>query len=109
MSMGGHVESGETYEVAFKRELSEELNIDADKTAWSLLGHLTPQKDAVSAFMNVYRIQSDETPKFNPDDFSEYFWLTSQELLAKIEKGEKTKGDLLKLVRYFAFELLEHL
>lgn len=101
MSMGGHVESGETYDYSFKRELSEELNIDADKTPWKLLGHLTPEKDKVSAYMNVYEIRTDEAPNFNPDDFTEYFWLSPEELLEKISHGEKTKGDLPTLVKIF--------
>lgn len=101
MSMGGHVESGETYDYSFKRELSEELNIDADTTPWKLLGHLTPEKDGVSAFMNVYEIQTDEAPNFNPDDFTEYFWLTPSELFERIKNGEKTKGDLPTLVSIF--------
>lgn len=101
MSMGGHVESGETYDYSFKRELSEELNIDADKTSWTLLDHLTPQKDKVSAYMNVYQIRTDEVPNFNPDDFTEYFWLSPEELFDRIERGEKTKGDLPILVKTF--------
>ena len=101
MSMGGHVESGETYDFSFKRELSEELNIDADKTPWKLLGHLTPQKDGVAAFMNVYEIQTDQAPDYNPDDYTEYYWMTPQELFESIDKGEKTKGDLPKLVKIF--------
>jgi isopentenyl-diphosphate delta-isomerase len=101
--MGGHVESGETYEFSFKRELMEELNIDANTTAWKLLGHLTPQKDEVSAFMNVYEIHTDMAPKFNTDDFIEFFWLSPDELLAQIEQGAKTKGDLPKLVKRFYF------
>jgi 8-oxo-dGTP pyrophosphatase MutT (NUDIX family) len=101
MSMGGHVESGETYEESFKRELSEELNIDADKTPWKLLGHLTPVEDGVSAYMNVYEIQTNEAPKYNPDDYTEYSWMNPQELFESIEKGEKAKGDLPKLVKIF--------
>ncbi len=101
MSMGGHVESGEDYDLSFKRELLEELGIDADSTEWKLIGHLTPHKDSVSAFMNVYEIQTDDVPKFNTDDFIEYFWLSPSELLTKIEQGEKTKGDLPKLVMKF--------
>ena len=46
MSMGGHVESGETYEETLKRETQEELNIDTDKAQIRLLGHLSPQKTA---------------------------------------------------------------
>jgi len=54
MSVGGHVEGGETYEQAFKRETEEELNIDTDKATVRFLGRLTPHKDDVSAFMNVW-------------------------------------------------------
>lgn len=42
MSMGGHVESGETYEQTLKRETQEELNINTDQAQVRLLGHLTP-------------------------------------------------------------------
>lgn len=99
--MGGHVESGETYEESFKRELMEELSIDADKTPWKFLAHLTPKKNQVYAFMNVYEIVSDETPKFNKSDFTEYYWLTPNDLFTKIKQGEKTKGDLPTLVNLF--------
>lgn len=101
MSMGGHVESGESYDQAFARETKEELSIDVGATSWRILGHLTPQDDEVSAFMNVYEMRSEETPLFNKDDFIESFWLTPEELFAKIAKGEKTKGDLPKLVKMF--------
>ena len=101
MSMGGHVESGETYDEAFKRELLEELNIDANVVKWKFLGHLSPQNDNVSANMNIYEIRTDTIPNFNSDDFVEYFWLTPNELIQKIKEGEKTKGDLPKLVEKF--------
>jgi isopentenyl-diphosphate delta-isomerase len=73
MSMGGHVESGENYEDTLQRETEEELNIDTDKVTVRLLGHLTPQKDGVSAYMNVYEIKMDEVPNYNKSDFVEYF------------------------------------
>ena len=100
MSMGGHVESGETYEQSFAREVVEELDIDINNTPWKLLGHLTP-KDGVAAFMNVYEIQAEEVPKFNPNDYTEYSWTTPKELMTKIEAGEKVKGDLPKLIQIF--------
>lgn len=101
MSVGGHVESGESYMEAFKRETSEELNIDIDKVTFRLLGKLTPELDGVSAFMQVYEIALNETPHYNPDDFIEYFWLTPAEILRRIHEGENAKDDLPKLVKKF--------
>jgi len=101
MSMGGHVESGETYGDALKRETQEELNIDTDKVVCRLLGHLTPQKDDVSAYMNVYEIKMEEAPDYNKSDFVEYFWLTPKAFFERIANGEKTKSDLPKLVNIF--------
>lgn len=101
VSMGGHVESGESYEEAFKRETFEELNIDTDTVSFKCLGHLTPHEDNVSAFMKVYEILTDTVPRFNPSDFTEYFWLSPEELFERIGRGDKTKGDLPKLVDIF--------
>lgn len=101
MSMGGHVDSGETYEQALKREIQEELSVEIDAVPHRLLGHLTPRKDGVSAFMNVYEVQLAHSPDFNKDDFSEYFWLTPNEILKRVASGEKAKSDLLKLVKIF--------
>ncbi len=101
MSVGGHVESGEDYQTTFERETAEELNIDINQVSWKLLGKLIPHENQVSAFMQIYEIQSDEAPNFNPDDFIEYYWLTPEKLREKIEAGEKAKSDLLKIVKYF--------
>ena len=78
MSMGGHVSSGETYLQAFKRELKEELNIDASSVKYKILGHLTPKNSGVSAFMTVYEVEA-ERVNYNKNDFVEYFWLTPQQ------------------------------
>lgn len=101
MSAAGHVESGETYEEAFYREVWEETRIDPTKKPWTFLGHLTPHEHGVSAFMNIYEIQIAEAPEFNRDDFVEYYWLTPLELSERLERGDKAKGDLLKLVQRF--------
>lgn len=101
MSVGGHVESGEIYEQALKRETQEELNIDTDKVMVKFLGHLTPYKDKVSAFMNVYEIKVDEAPNYNKNDFTEYFWLTPKAFFERVTQGDKAKSDLPKLIERF--------
>ena len=101
MSVGGHVESGESYEDSLKRETQEELNIDTDLVKVRLLGHLTPQKDGVSAYMNVYEIKMEDVSNYNKSDFIEYFWLTPKALFERIAGGDKTKSDLPKLVKIF--------
>lgn len=101
MSVGGHVESGESYSKAFKRELNEELNIDSDRVKYRVLGKVTPIENGVSCFSTIYEIKSDSTPDYNKGDFIEYFWLTPKEILEKINVGDKTKSDLPKLIKTF--------
>lgn len=101
MSVGGHVESGEEYDLSFARETSEELNIDTTKTQWKLLGKCTPHEHGVSAFTQVYEIETDEALNYNPDDFTEASWLTPAELRAKLKNGMPAKSDLIKLLDFF--------
>lgn len=99
-SMGGHVDSGESYDEAFRRETQEELGIDTDAVPWTMVGKLTPHEDAVYTFEQVYLMHSDTVPEYNPTDFSEWFWLTPKEVLERIAQGEKAKSDLSLVVRY---------
>ncbi|MFY9463163.1 MAG: NUDIX hydrolase [Candidatus Sungiibacteriota bacterium] len=96
-----HVESGETYEETFIRELKEELNLDAAECHPKLLGYLTPHEHNVNAFMKVWEIQMDQAPPFNPNDFTEYYWLAPAAVLRRITKGDCAKDDLPKLIRFF--------
>jgi isopentenyldiphosphate isomerase len=100
MSVGGHVESGESYDEAFRRETLEELNIDMSRASYRLLGKLSP-KDGVSAFMNVYEVKTDVAPAYNPADFIGFFWLKPEALIDKINSGDISKGDLPRLVKHF--------
>lgn len=99
MSVGGHVERGETYLNAFTRETHEELNLDLHLLEWQEIAAFSPFETELSAFMRVYEIRTDTVPDFNSADFSEAWWLTPAELLARIDVGDPAKGDLATLVR----------
>jgi isopentenyldiphosphate isomerase len=102
MSMGGHVDWPETYEQAFERETLEELNVDVRTVRSHELGYLTPAvHPALSACMKVWEIEMEIAPMYNPDDFTESFWLTPQEFHDRIVKGDKAKGDLAVLIKLF--------
>jgi 8-oxo-dGTP pyrophosphatase MutT (NUDIX family) len=98
MSVGGLVQAGETYLQAFKRETLEELNLNIDAVPWCEVAYFSPIKTGLSAFMKVYVIELEETPNFNTDDFSEFFWLTPLELKTRILSGDAAKDDLFELV-----------
>jgi isopentenyldiphosphate isomerase len=101
VSMGGHVESGESYEDALQRELKEELNLELKNVDVRLLGYLRPHQYHVSAFMKVYEIKSDDNPDYNKNDFVESFWLEPNDLIIWLNNGEPAKSDLIKLVQIF--------
>ena len=100
-SVGGHVSSGETYEEAFIREAMEELNLDVTKIPYKILGKLNKPNDGVSAFMIVYEIESNDVPNYNKEDFTEYYWLTPQEILERLDSGDISKEDLPRLLKKF--------
>ena len=93
-SVGGHVMAGETYEEAFFRETKEEIGLSVSTQDYELVGRLTPKKHKTSAFMNVYLIRSDDTPDYNRNDFSEFYWLTVKDFFFKLNRGDNAKSDL---------------
>ena len=101
VGVGGHVEFGETYEAAFRRETLEEIRIDVAGVSWRALGNLTPHGHGVSAFMTVYEIQHEAAPDYNPEDFIEAFWLSPRQVLERIADGIPSKDDLPILIRHF--------
>jgi isopentenyl-diphosphate delta-isomerase len=49
--------------------------------------------------MQVYEISSNQTPEYNRDDFVESYWLYPQELLERLQNGDRSKHDLPRLVQ----------
>ncbi len=98
-SMGGHVGSGENYMQALIRETKEELNLDIDRSKLKLLRKFRPDKQ-LRYFRMVYIYKSNEVPKYNPNDFTEYYWMIPEELVAKLKAGEPAKLSLLETAEY---------
>ncbi|MGM0440071.1 MAG: NUDIX hydrolase [Chlamydiota bacterium] len=98
-SVGGHVTSGETYLQAFERELQEELNLSLSELQYKEIATLTPA-NKVSAFMKVYMINFEEhcAINYNNQDIIEGLWMTPDEVLAKLNDGDKAKSDLPHLL-----------
>lgn len=99
VSVGGAVQSGESYLQAFRREAAEELNLDIDQLDWQLIATFSPYQTGLSSFIHAYEIRSDLAPRFNPADFTGGEWLAPAKLLQRIEQGDPAKGDLPELVR----------
>lgn len=91
-SMGGHVESGETYDQTLIRETQEELNLDIDLDKIILVKKFPPAETPY--FRCVYLYSANDTPIFNPDDFVSAEWLSPEELLAKLDAGAPAKTSL---------------
>lgn len=100
MSCAGHVESGESYEQTLQREVQEELNIDIGKRVVKKLG-LTKPSEGFSCFGMMYELESDDVPDYNRDDFFESYWLTPEEIVARIAAGDPAKSDLPLHIRRF--------
>ncbi len=100
-SAGGHVTSGDSYDETFIKEVLEELNLDVSQFIYRKIGRMTPHEDGTNAFITVYEIESDETPRYNPDDFTEHYWLTPEEVLKRIAEGDSAKSHLPLILKKF--------
>lgn len=98
-SVGGHVQSGETYDNAFERELLEETGLLLKDTDCQVKAYLTPLEHSVSAFMTVYEVRANSAPNYNTEDFCESMWIQPADLIKQLEAGEPAKDDLIKLVK----------
>lgn len=102
-SMGEHVKSGEEYLEGCIRGFVEELNISPKESDLQFI-HKFPPIPNLGYFRALYLYRSDETPRYNPNDFSESMWLTPEELLTMLRSGEPAKRSLLETVVY----IIEH-
>jgi isopentenyl-diphosphate delta-isomerase len=97
-SCGGHVASGEDYLTSLVREAKEELNMDINPNSLAYIKKFYPTEGS-PWFRSLYLYEYDEAPEYNRADFQEYYWLTPQELLSKLEEGEPAKSSMIVTVQ----------
>ncbi len=92
-SMGGHVDEGETYIEAAKRELMEEIGVDAE--VWKMEEVTEPflSIDLFSAFYRV-TVPDDYEINYDPEEVDEVLWFTPDEIdhLISVRSKECTLG-----------------
>lgn len=98
-SIAGHVESGESYDVALHKEAWEEVNLDLTVTPYREIMRLNPHTHDVHCFQRVYEIESDAVPDFDPKEFSGYEWLSPTEVVTRFAAGETGKEDIPEVVK----------
>lgn len=99
-SASGCVQSGESYEEAFAREVLEELNLNIHDCVWRKLAHLKPHIDQSHAFSVVYEISSDIEPRFNESEYEAGTWMFPQEVVDLVLKSdERTKKDFIMIIQ----------
>lgn len=97
IGVGGHVEHGETYDEAFRKEILEEVGWNIDDVEWRQIGKFGPKEGLYSMSM-AYEITTDQAPELNTDDFKSAQWMDPQEVYDKIAAGHPAKSNLKPLL-----------
>lgn len=95
-SAAGHVGAGETYISTAIREIEEELNIKLTAHDLEFVQKFHPT--VLPYFRHLYIFRSNDTPKFNPDDFVSAEWMTPQEFLEKLATGVSAKTNMQETI-----------
>jgi isopentenyldiphosphate isomerase len=77
-SSSGHLDCGETYDVAAVRELHEELGIEVEEL--SLIGSLPASGMTGQEFVRIYLAKHEGPFALHPGEISDGRWVTIQEL-----------------------------
>lgn len=98
-SAGGHVQKGESYEQAAKRELMEECGIDGDLEMLfkeQYIGELGEHR--VKKFLMVFKIVVEDTFNFKNDEVEKIEFHSMDKVKEMISNGEKFHPELLYII-----------
>ncbi len=99
--VGGHLDPGEMLEDGLQREIREEIGCEI--SVGPLLDAFTYHSEDIFKVELLYfcQLAPGQVPKLNPDDHSEFLWITSDEI-DRLEKDDEEIAALRK-----AFMVLE--
>lgn len=86
-SAGGHVQSGESYLEGILRETLEEINLMLDTDRLTHIYTHRYERDNftdISFFAHIFEYLYDGPIELNPDDISEAYWMSKDELRTKL-------------------------
>jgi len=92
-SATGHVDYGEDYDSAAKRELKEELGI---KAPLQRLGKFISSSNFESEISALYICHFNSPVKFNPQEITEGIYVSIDEIKRNLESGERKFADGFK-------------
>lgn len=95
-SMGGHVESGQSYEEAALREIKEELNLNLTAADLVVIKKFEPNN--LPLFRTLYLYKTNDAPAYNPDDFVSAEWISPSDLIEKLDAGVPSKDNMHEAV-----------
>jgi len=104
IALGGHVNSGETYDEAVVREAKEEANINEKPFFMGSFKIRIPEE---SENVRVYGFVIDKKPELDPFEIKQSMFLTMKEMKEKIKKEKflPETGYLLKILKNFKINL----
>ncbi len=91
-SAAGHVLAGDDYTATIVKEAHEEINLGIDPGTLELI--CKRRLDDIRYFCSLFVLRTNETPTFNPEDFTEAAWMKPEQLLRRIREGHPAKSDL---------------
>lgn len=95
-SVGGHVESGDSYVQTLIREAKEEVNLDIIEKDLEFISSTTYKDKGYK--QNLYLLRTDDTPTYNPNDFTTARWFTPSKLVEDIDNGHAAKSNLKECI-----------
>jgi isopentenyldiphosphate isomerase len=91
-SAAGHVSSGETYIEAVLKETEEEIALKLSIEDLEHIGKVGPDENRYIRELYIYR--TNDSPNYNPQDFSSASWMHPDAIITMLNKGVPAKSTL---------------